>query len=71
MRVPRGCLFGIRHHANALVTIKKMFKLGQGFSAVALATVQTELESGQLVHVRTEAELDPLLVHCIFQARHR
>ncbi|WP_417804323.1 LysR family transcriptional regulator [Thalassospira lucentensis] len=61
---------GIRHHASSLTTIIEMLRLGYGFSMLALAVVEKDIDAGSLMHVKSEVTFPPLIVHCLFQTGH-
>ncbi len=62
--------YGMRHQATSLPAIIEMLRFGYGFSVVSLAVVEKELQTGQLVQIKSEVEFNPLIVHCISQSGH-
>jgi len=61
---------GIRHHASSLTTMVEMLRLGYGFSMLALAVVEKDIDAGILVDVKSDVTFPPLIVHCLFQTGH-
>lgn len=60
-----------RHYGNSLSTMYDMLRLGYGASALALAGVETELESGLLVRIPVTEEIPPLEMACTYANRAR
>lgn len=62
---------GVRHFANSLSTICDMLRQGYGISAMPLAVVINDINSGRLVQIPTTQSTKPLRVHCAHISRQR
>ncbi len=60
-----------RHYGNSLATICEMLRLGYGASALALAALEKELETGHLLHLPVTEEMPQLNMACTYVNRAR